>query len=358
MNLPIHSANDRTVCWPSAPASKSPLGVTHAAGMDGIRFGLMYGRSPGMREVYTLVDKVSPTDATVFVVGESGCGKELVAQTIHQLSQRANQNFVPVNCGAIPKNLIEAELFGFEKGAFTGASRCHKGLFERASGGTLFLDEITEMAPEMQVRLLRVLESGAFTRVGGDTQIPVDVRVIAATNRDPTQAVADGLLREDLMYRLAVFPIILPPLRTRGDDILLLAEQFIGEFNIDADMGKQLSAGAAAELCRRTWPGNVRELRNCLQRAFILADDVVEVDHLVPPDGLEYAGHDTGGRLQFAIGTPLAEMERQTIFATLQHCGGNKKRTAELLGVSLKTLYNRLTEYAAEDPIRLGGGHA
>ncbi len=332
---------------------------TLTACMDGKRFGLMYGRSVGMCEVYTLIDKVAPTDATVFVMGESGCGKELVAQTIHQLSPRAERPFVPVNCGAIPKNLIEAELFGFEKGAFTGASRAHAGLFERADGGTLFLDEITEMAPGMQVRLLRVLESGAFTRVSGDTEIHVNVRIVTATNRDPVQAVADGRLREDLMYRLAVFPIVLPPLRTRGDDILLLAEQFIAEFNADAESDKCMSAEVAAELVRRTWPGNVRELKNCLQRAFILADDTIGPDHLAQPDNVLDGGrHDIGDRLEFEIGISLAEMERQTIFATLDHCNGNKKRTAELLGVSLKTLYNRLTEYAAEQPAGLGSGHA
>lgn|SRR5690606_11441410 len=326
--------------------------------MDSDRFALLYGRSDGMREVYSLIDKVAPTDATVFVVGESGCGKELVAHSIHRLSLRATECFVPVNCGAIPANLIEAELFGFEKGAFTGASRVHKGLFERAHGGTLFLDEITEMAPEMQVRLLRVLESGMFNRVGGHEEIPVDVRVVAATNRDPMQAVDDGHLREDLMYRLAVFPIALPPLRTRGDDILLLARHFLAEFNADAACAKTLSDEAMAELRRRPWLGNVRELKNCLQRAFILADDIVGAEHLAPLDGLESERSSLAGRLHFEIGTPLAEMERQTIFATLDHCGGNKKKTAELLGVSLKTLYNRLTEYAAEAPIGLGGGHA
>jgi len=335
----------------------SPLENIASASLDGERFGLMYGRSPGMRQVYALIDKVAPTDATVFVVGECGCGKELVAQSIHYMSARADRAFVPVNCGAIPKSLVESELFGFEKGAFTGASRVHKGLFEQANGGTLFLDEITEMAPEMQVRLLRVLESGAFTRVGGSAQIPVDVRIVAATNRDPVQAVSDGRLREDLMYRLAVFPIVVPPLRTRGDDILLLAAHFMAEFNADAQCDKRLSEEAAAELLRRSWPGNVRELRNCLQRAFILADERIEPEHLAPPEGLDY-GREGGEHLQFAIGTPLAEMERQTIFATLDHCGGNKKRTAQLLGVSLKTLYNRLTEYAARDPIHMGGGHA
>ena len=182
-------------------------------------FGLLYGSSPAMEVVYDLIERVAHTDATVLIVGESGSGKELVANTIHRMSARGKQPFVAVNCGAIPATLIEAELFGYEKGAFTGAAKTHRGYLERATGGTLFLDEITEMPPEMQVRLLRVLETGTFCRVGGDQEIQAEARIIAATNRDPATAVADNFLREDLMYRLAVFPITLPPLRTRGDDV-------------------------------------------------------------------------------------------------------------------------------------------
>ena len=312
----------------------------------GARFGRLYGNSEPMRKVYRLISKVAPTEATVLLVGESGCGKELVATTIHELSERRSGPFLAVNCGAIPATLIEAELFGYEKGAFTGAAKMHKGVFERAAGGTLFLDEITEMAPEMQVRLLRVLESGVFARVGGETEVRSDVRVITATNREPIAAVHEGRLREDLMYRLAVFPIELPPLRLRGDDIDLLSRHFISELCRESGMRKELSGLALETLRRHSWPGNVRELRNVLQRAFILADDVVEIDP-AELNANQRKAQPSSRRLQFDIGIPLAEIERQTIFATLEHFRGNKRRCAEVLGVSLKTLYNRLSEYDA-----------
>lgn len=310
------------------------------------RFGLLYGASPQMREVYRMIGKVAPTEATVLVVGESGSGKELVAHTIHRMSARAAGPFVAVNCGAIPASLIEAELFGYEKGAFTGAVRSHRGFFERAAGGTLFLDEIAEMAPEMQVRLLRVLDTGGFCRVGGDCEIRSKVRVIAATNRNPVTAVDENHLREDLMYRLAVFPIQLPPLRERGDDIALLARHLLDELNEEAGTVKKLTEKALQNICRHAWPGNVRELRNCIHRAFILADTDVDVD---PASTLSRpaAPASAGDCLQFAFGTSLSDMERKTILATLDQCSGNKRRTAEILGVSLKTLYNRLTEYGA-----------
>jgi DNA-binding NtrC family response regulator len=308
-------------------------------------FGLLYGSSPAMHAVYDLISRVAQTDATVLIVGESGSGKELVANTIHRMGARAKQPFVAVNCGAIPATLIEAELFGYEKGAFTGAAKQHRGYLERASGGTLFLDEITEMPLEMQVRLLRVLETGAFCRVGGDQEIRAEARIIAATNRDPATAVADNFLREDLMYRLAVFPITLPPLRARGDDIELLARHFLTALNVDAGASKVFSRTSLALLRSHSWPGNVRELKNCVQRAFILCDDEVDLQELGlaarPPAS-------DASCLRFTIGTPLAVMEKKTIFATLDHCSGNKRRTAEVLGVSLKTLYNRLAEYAAD----------
>ena len=217
---------------PSNIVSLPFLAATRAASAPALgRFGALYGGSQPMQDVYRRIDKVAPTSATVLIIGESGSGKEVVARTIHDRSERARAPFVAVNCGAIPGNLIEAELFGYEKGAFTGAARMHRGCFERAEGGTLFLDEVTEMAPEMQVRLLRVLETGRFTRVGGEEELRARVRIIAATNRDPRQAVADGHLREDLMYRLAVFPIALPPLREREGDAELLAEHFLAELN-------------------------------------------------------------------------------------------------------------------------------
>ncbi|MGH8676374.1 MAG: sigma-54 interaction domain-containing protein [Burkholderiales bacterium] len=335
----------------SDPAGKGALRIVPRSS----RFGLMYGASPQMRAVYHVIEKVAPTDVTVLIVGESGSGKELVAHTIHQMSARSGNPFVAVNCGAIPATLIEAELFGYEKGAFTGAMRSHRGFFERAAGGTLFLDEITEMAPEMQVRLLRVLDSGGFCRVGGDCEITSKVRVIAATNRDPVSAVEDNHLREDLMYRLAVFPIHLPPLRERGDDISLLARHLLEELNQEAGTAKRLTEAALRSICSHGWPGNVRELKNCIQRAFILADSEIEVDPVAAlPRPAARAAADC---LQFAIGTSLSDMERKTILATLDQCSGDKRRTAEMLGVSLKTLYNRLTAYGApahEAPARRG----
>jgi len=307
------------------------------------RFGRLYGSSTVMQDVYRMIEKVAPTEATVFITGESGCGKELVARTIHERSPRARGAFVAINCGAIPQNLIEAELFGHERGAFTGANRQHRGCFERAEGGTLFLDEITEMPLEMQVRLLRVLETGRFVRVGGDGEIRTNVRVLAATNRDALDAVRDGRLREDLMYRLAVFPIVLPPLRERDGDTELLAEHFLQNLNVEGGTSKRFSRAALTTIRAYHWPGNVRELKNAVHRAFIMAEEFVELDL----SGLACPAVE-GECLRMPVGTSLAEMERQAIFATLDHCRGNKRRAAEMLGVSLKTLYNRLTAYQAD----------
>src|SRR5574338_513280 len=233
--LPAEPNDDIVVALPFVAAARAASAP--ALG----RFGRLYGSSAAMQDVYRMIEKVAPTEATVFITGESGCGKELVARTIHERSPRARGGFVAINCGAIPQNLIEAELFGHERGAFTGANRQHRGCFERAEGGTLFLDEIIEMAPEMQVRLLRVLETGRFMRVGGDGEIKTNVRVRAATNRDALDAVRDGRLREDLMYRLAVFPITLPPLREREGDAELLAEHFLAELNESEGTAKECS---------------------------------------------------------------------------------------------------------------------
>jgi len=308
------------------------------------KFGQLYGASSAMRQVFGLIERVAPTDASVLVVGESGCGKELVAQTLHDKSPRAGQAFVALNCGALPANLIEAELFGYEKGAFTGAAKTHQGYFERAEGGTLFLDEITEMPQEMQVRLLRVLETGTFTRVGGDQEIYCNVRVVAATNREPMQAVADGYLREDVLYRLAVFPIELPPLRERDEDVLLLARIFLDALNTQYGTDKRFAGDIEARLRGYDWPGNVRELKNCIQRAYILAEAVVEPDTASPFKPA--ARTMTKDPLSFEVGVSIEEAERKIIFATLERFQGNKRRSAEVLGVSLKTLYNRLNEYA------------
>jgi two-component system, NtrC family, response regulator HydG len=306
------------------------------------RFGDLLGGSVAMQEVYRRIERVAPTTASVLITGESGSGKELVASTIHEGSACASFPFLAVNCGAIPGNLVEAEIFGYEKGAFTGAIRMHRGCFERAAGGTLFLDEITEMAPDMQVRLLRVLETGRYTRVGGEQELRAKVRVITATNREPWQAVRDGQLREDLMYRLAVFPIAVPPLRERDGDVELLAEHFLSKLNEADGTHKTFSRAAIGVIRSHRWPGNVRELKNAVQRAFILSDGVVELD----PAGLASATPEVDC-LRVPIGTPLSEIERQVIGSTLDFCDGNKRRCAELLGVSLKTLYNRLAEYQA-----------
>lgn len=334
--LPMYTEgmNANVVSLPFAAA-------TRAASAPALgRFGHLFGGSAAMQQVYRHIDKVAPTAATVLITGESGSGKELVARTIHDRSDRARAAFVAVNCGAIPGNLIEAELFGYEKGAFTGASRQHRGCFERAEGGTLFLDEVTEMAPAMQVRLLRVLETGHYTRVGGECELHAQVRVLAATNRDPRQAVRDGQLREDLMYRLAVFPLALPPLREREGDAELLAERFLQQLNDGQGTDKSFSRLAGVTLRSYPWPGNVRELKNAVQRAFIMADSVVELDF----GGLAGA-EAVGDCLRIPVGSSLAEIERLTIYATLDLCEGNKRQCAEMLGVSLKTLYNRLTEY-------------
>jgi DNA-binding NtrC family response regulator len=302
------------------------------------RFGRLIGVSPAMQKVYDLMAKVAPTDATVFITGESGTGKELVAQTIFELSSRRRRPFLPLDCGSIPENLIESELFGHERGSFTGATQLRRGCFERAAGGTLFLDEITEMPVELQVKLLRVLESGALVRVGGDESVPVDVRLIAASNRVPMEAVRDGKLREDLYYRLNVFPIALPPLRDREDDALLLADQILESLNAAQGTSKRLSAAARERIRAYPWRGNVRELRNELQRAFIIYENLIEFP------GLIAERRDAPSASE--VGVSLDESERQLILATLEHCSGDKKRAAQILGISLKTLYNRLHLYS------------
>jgi len=297
-----------------------------------------------MQTLYDQVSRVAPTEATVLLIGESGTGKELAAQTIHDLSLRRKQPFLPVNCGAISPNLIESEMFGHERGSFTGADRQHKGYFERANGGTLFLDEITEMPIELQVKLLRVLETGVFMRVGTNREIDSDVRVIAATNRDPKEAVADGKLRADLYHRLNVFPLQLPPLRERGKDVELLAQHFLDQLNAQSNTKKGFLPPAMETLRGYHWPGNVRELRNYVQRAYILSDDA-GIDTANVPLQVSSTQVSSGSTLTISVGTSLASADKKIILATLEQCGGVKKRAAELLGISLKTLYNRLEEY-------------
>jgi DNA-binding NtrC family response regulator len=308
------------------------------------RFGPMIGASPAMQKVYDLIGRVAKTDASILISGETGTGKELVAETVHALSRRAKQPFLPVNCGALSAHLVESELFGHERGSFTGADRMHKGYFERANNGTLFFDEITE-AVDIQVRLLRALEASAVTRVGGTESIKVDVRVVAATSRAVEDAVASGQLREDLYYRLNVFPIQLPPLRERGDDIELLAENFLSHLNAAEGTSKHFTRACLERLHRHSWPGNVRELQNVIRRAFILAEEDLGVDSL--PLGVSEETP-AAASLVARVGTPIAEMERRFILATLEHCDGNKKKAADILKISLKTLYNRLNEYKAD----------
>ena len=307
-------------------------------------FGSMIGSSASMRKVYQTLEQAAPTAASVLIWGESGTGKELVAKTIHQLSPRAEMPFVPINCAAIPETLLESEIFGHEKGAFTGAVDRREGCFELADRGTLFLDEIAEMTPATQVKLLRVLQERSFRRVGGRNEQTVDVRVITATNVVPMEAVKSGKLREDLFYRLNVFAIELPPLRQRKDDLPLLIQSFVTEFN--ARNRKQVSAvepAAMRVLEQYGWPGNVRELRNVIERAVILAPgEFIELKHLPPlvtdsPDVVKPT-------LSLAPGTTVEEAERRLILMTLEHTHDNKTRAAEILGISLKTLHNKLNK--------------
>jgi DNA-binding NtrC family response regulator len=309
------------------------------------RCGRLVGRSKPMQTVYDLIERVAQTDATVLVSGESGTGKELAAETIHQLSPRRKAPFLPLNCSAVSPNLIESELFGHERGSFTGADRQRKGYFEQASRGTLFLDEITEMPAELQVKLLRVLETGAFMRVGGTEPIQVDVRVIAATNRNPLEAVEEGKLRDDLYYRLNVFPIALPPLRSRDSDIAYLADHFLEELNRDLGETKRWSRAALNRLRAQPWPGNVRELKNAVHRAFILSEDEIGPD-AIPESDAELL-QQSGDVLNVRVGSSIEEVERRLILATLEELGGDKRKAAKTLGLSLKTLYNRLNVYNA-----------
>jgi DNA-binding NtrC family response regulator len=283
----------------------------------------------------------------VLLTGESGTGKELAAETIHELSARREGPFAPVNCGAVSPSLIESELFGHERGAFTGAAQRHRGHFERANGGTVFLDEITEMPLEAQVKLLRVLETRTLLRVGGAEAIDIDVRVVAATNRSPAQAVRDGKLREDLFYRLNVFPIELPPLRGRDGDAVAIAEHFVAQLNDESGQVKRLGSSARSHIAAGEWPGNVRELRNAIQRAYILAGDEIGVEGFAVDNLGQGMTTPTAGGLDVQVGMSIAAVERKLILATLEELGGDKKRAAEVLGISLKTLYNRLSVYRA-----------
>jgi DNA-binding NtrC family response regulator len=309
-------------------------------------FGKLVGKSRAMQEVYRLIELAAPTSAPVLVSGESGTGKELVAHILHELSPRSQKAFVAVNCSAIPETLLESEIFGHERGAFTGAMERRIGCFELAHEGTIFLDEIAEMSPSTQAKFLRILEDGTVRRLGGKAEIKVDTRVLAATNKDPLKAIADGNLREDLYYRLNVFCISLPPLRERRDDISLLLQAFIEELNTKYE--KQIKAvdeAALRVLMRYAWPGNVRELRNTVERAVIACKtDLITARHL-PPGLTSRAREEGSDSISIPVGITLEEAEKNLIRETLGSVNNNKTKAAEILGISLKTLHNKLHRY-------------
>ena len=315
--------------------------------------GHMVGSSPEMREIFTLIEQVAPSNVPVLITGESGTGKELVARTLHDLSPRKARPFVAVNCAAIPETLIESEVFGHEKGSFTGAIERRAGCFELAAGGTLLLDEIGEMPSGTQAKLLRVLEERKFRRLGARTEMDTDVRVLAAMNRDPQRAVAEGHLRAALYYRLNVFNIVMPPLREHLEDLPPMVETMVSEMNLKH--GRKVSGVAPSMLDRLmayNWPGNARELRNTIERAVILCPDGAPLDagHLPSGFGKDQAAATPAdsSAITVRVGATVGEAERLLILRTLEATGQNKTRAAEILGVSLKTLHNKLKEYGRE----------
>jgi DNA-binding NtrC family response regulator len=335
--------------------------------------GELVGTSAKMQEIFALLQQAGPSKACVLITGESGTGKEMVARTVHALSPRRQGPFIAINCAALPESLIESELFGHEKGSFTGASERRAGCFEVAQHGTLLLDEIGEMPMQTQAKLLRILEDSKVRRLGGKTEFEVDVRVVAATNKVPEEAVRGGHLREDLYYRLNVFHIHLPPLRERNEDIRPISEALLGDLNRKHDCRvAEISLPVIEAFERHNWPGNVRELRNVLERAVILAGEgAIEMRHLppflqtprsataapAPPAAVSAAApaapappqpqQDDGDAVKFQIGTTVEEAEKGLILRTLEHTRNNKTRAAEILGISLKTLHNKLKEYGA-----------
>ncbi len=314
------------------------------------RLGHLIGSSGPMVALYEQIVRVAGTALTVMLVGESGTGKELVAKTLHEMSRRRSSPFLAINCSAISPHLFESEIFGHEKGSFTGALRQHEGIFERAYGGTLFLDEITEMPVELQAKLLRILETRVYMRVGSTRLLEADVRVIAATNRDPQRAVREGKLREDLWYRLNAFLIEVPALRHRIDDIEPLAQHFLSGLAQAEGVSRALSAQALAVLKACAWPGNVRELRHAIQRAFVMEDGPEISSRWLPQPGGAEPGGEVAGQagVRIAVGTTLADAEKALILATLEHFQNHRERTAVALGISSKTLYNRLKDYGLE----------
>lgn len=318
------------------------IGEQHIAG-----FGALVGTSEPMMAIYGLIEQVGASTASVLITGESGTGKELVARTIHRLSPRSSAPFVAINCSAIPETLIEAEMFGHERGAFSGASSRRAGCFELASGGTLFLDEIGDMPVLMQAKLLRVLEDRTVRRLGASDEVPVDVRLVAATNKDPHDAVRRGGFREDLLYRLNVITVHLPPLRERKSDLSMLASHLVGDLSEKHRRpARSLSPAALEVLQSHHWPGNVRELRNVIERAVILCTGgEIGRQHLAPYPIDQRAQVRHEDMLTLPVGTPLAEVERRMILCTLEKTDGDRTRAAHLLGISRKTLHNKLRSY-------------
>jgi len=315
------------------------------------RLGDLVGGTKAMQEVMRIVEMAAPSSASVLITGETGAGKEIVARTIHRLSPRAGGPFVAINCSAIPETLMESEIFGHERGAFTGAAERRIGCFELADSGTLLLDEIGEMPAPTQAKLLRVLEDRKVRRLGSKTETPVDVRVVAATNKDPEQAVGNGQLRQDLYFRLNVFHIHLPPLREHKEDIPLLVEHILRDVNVKH--GRHVR-GIGAEVMDifmgHTWPGNIRELRNALERATIMCEKELITRACLPSEFGKMAakGPSDLSTIKFPVGTTVDAMERELILQTLSATGNNKTRAAELLGISLKTLHNKLKEYGGD----------
>ena len=319
----------------------------------------MIAEDPAMRAVIAMAEQVAPSEASILITGESGSGKEIVARHVHQRSRRSSKPFISVNCAAIPENLLESELFGHEKGAFTGALARRIGKFEEANGGTLLLDEISEMDTRLQAKLLRAIQEREIDRVGGSQPVRVDIRILATSNRDLVQAVREGTFREDLLYRLNVVNLRLPPLRERPGDILPMAEFFIRKYAAANGLPPRiLSAEARRRLLGHRWPGNVRELENAMHRAVLLASgDIIEEGAVRLPDGQPLGPSDAGARAaQVAattaeaisrsfVGQTVAAMEQQLIIDTLEHCFGNRTHAANILGISIRTLRNKLKEY-------------
>lgn len=308
------------------------------------QYGLLVGSSRAMHKLYRTIRKVAVTESNVLIVGESGAGKELVANTIHLASHRVDEPFIAINCGALSPELVDSELFGHVKGAFTGAHRDHRGVFEQAEGGTLFLDEVTEMPLEHQVKLLRVLENNEYRSVGSQHLKKANVRIIAATNRDLADAIDAGHFREDLYFRLAHFPIQVPPLRNRNNDISGLAQHFLAYRNTAEKLTKMFSDDALNLIQQQKWPGNVRELKHAIERAYILAENEILPSHIMV-SSLEPSTEPLSDGVQIPVGMRLDELEKAAIYQALDESMGNKNETAKQLGISVKTLYNKLSKY-------------